>query len=865
MARCDTNPRRWHISRLLPAVSLLPLAFLLTSVCEAQIVVGHLFETGSRVPVDGALVVLVREGGAEEDGYLTNSAGRFRLTSSPAGQFRLRAERIGYATVISQPFELASGQVLGMNLETSHQPISLEGIGVQGEQRCVVRPEEGLALAQLWEEAGKALRVQEWTEQEGMYEYQVSNYQRELGPEARRVQAEMRETDIVVAQLPYRSLPVEELLTHGFIRPLEDGRFEFRAPDASVLLSDPFLDTHCFRLREDPDRPGSIGLSIEPTEETELSDIEGTLWLERGSARLQFLEYRYTDVPYPGANAAAGGRVDFEGLPNGTWIVKDWWIRMPQVTRFRWPGRRAINEYRVTSFKERGGEVRQVYSADQLVLREMPQGILTGAVWDSTRGQPLSGAAVSLSGTSHEAVTDSAGRFSMMELPEGVYTTAISHPILDTLGVVPPGVEVEITPDQVIDIELGIPSHETLLAMVCEAAPTTFASVRMEGNWDPVVAIDTIRNPVEEGFGTSVVVGTVRTAGTGQPIPKATVTIGWTKLVERNRVDFRLEYAITEKTDYGFDSTITDIDGRYVFCALPSETDLEVSAAFLEHEGDTVTVRAEPDSHVVRNLEIHLPPGMLNTRTSAEGLVPPGEQQGVQGRIIDPATGSPVPNAEVTLGRPEGGFQRKAITNSSGFFRVLSPWLGTFTLQATALGYKPVESDSLRIEPGELTVVEVEMPPEPIDLAPLVVLAEPRDFHLDTQGFYHRVEQGIGHFITPDEMEIRQPLDFADLLRDVPGLRISREGFSTRVLMPKPSMNVGGGIDLFCEPRIYVDAALVPQPRPSHNELDIGAYLDLAVDVNEVKGIEVHTRFTGVPLAYGGTQGSCGVILIWTK
>jgi hypothetical protein len=835
-------------------VSILLLVLLAPSVCVAQIVVGHLFETGGRTPVEGALVVLLREGGGEEDGYLTNSAGRFRLTSRSTGQFRLRAERIGYETVLSRPFELSSGQVLGIDLETSHEPISLAGIGVQGEQVCVVRPEEGLQLARLWDEARKALRVQEWTEQEGLYEYQVSNYQRDLGPEARRVQAEIRETDMVVARLPYRSLPVEELLTHGFIRPLEDGRFEFRAPDASVLLSDPFLDTHCFRLTEDPGSPGAVGLSIEPTAETELSDIEGTLWLERGSARLRFLEYRYTDVPYPGANAAAGGRVEFEGLPNGTWIVKNWWIRMPQVTRFRWPGRRAINEYRVTSFKETGGEVRQVYSADKLVLREMPQGILTGAVWDSTRGGPLSGATVSLSGTSHEAVTDSAGRFAMMELPEGVYTTAISHPILDTLGVVPPGVEVEITPDQVVEAELGIPSHETLLAMMCEAAPTAFASVRMEGSRDPVLAIDTIRDPAKEGFGTSVVVGTVRTAGTGQPIPKATVTIGWTRLVERNRMDFRLEYTITEKTDYGFDSTITDIDGRYVFCALPSETDLEVSAAFLEHQGDTVTVQAEADSHVVQNLELHLPPGMLNTRTSAEELVPPGERQGVQGRIIDPATGSPVPNAEVTIGRAEGGFHRKAITNSNGFFRVLSPWLGTFTLQATALGYKEVLSDSVRVEPGELTVVEVEMPPEPIDLDPLVVLAEPRDFQLDTQGFYHRVEQGIGHFITPDEKAIRQPLDLADMLRNVPGLRVLREGFGTRILVPKPSMDALGGVDPFCEPRVYVDASL-----------SSGAYLDLAVDVNDIAGIEVHTRFTGVPLAYGGTQGSCGVILIWTK
>ncbi len=838
MRRRQTRPQQWNADRPIFAIPLIVAAFLAPSVCGAQIVVGHVIDKNGRTPVEGALVVLIREDGGEEDGYLTNSVGRFRLQARSGGRFRLRAERLGYTTVISPSFDLASGQVHGMDLETSYEPISMLGIDVAGEERCVVRPEEGLEVALLWEEARKALRVQEWTEEEGLYEYQVSNYERELGPNARVVEAEVRETDVLVAQIPYRSLPVEELLTHGFIRPLEDGVYEFRAPDASVLLSDPFLDTHCFRLTEDPDLPGSVGVAIEPVEGTDLPDIEGTLWLERESAKLQFLEYRYTKVPYPGAHAAAGGMVEFLGLPNGTWIVSNWWIRMPQVTRFRWPGRRAINEYRVTSFKEDGGEVHEVYSAEQLLLREIPQGVLSGSVWDSTQGSPMPGAVVKLAGTSHSSTTDSVGRFSMMELPEGVYTAVVEHPRFDSLGVHPPGLEVEVNRDQVIIIDLSIPSIETLLASLCQGS--------------------------DEEAGTVALVGTVRQSFGRDPIPKATVTIEWLeRRYTREPVpgfEARPDTAIA-----GFDRVITDIDGRFVFCGLPPRTPVEITTTFLDHVGETTTVRGDPGQHVVQNLELPLPPGTLTVRTSTEGMYPAGERQGIQGRIVDPVTGNPVPNAEVTIRWTQGAFTKTEFTNDRGLFRILTPWVGTFTLEAEALGYDQVDSDSLRVEPGNLTVVNVEMPPEPIDLDPLVVVAEPRSFHLEVSGFYERADQGFGHFITPDDMAVRQPIGFGDLLRGIPGLSIFGTPFGTQVLFNKPSATRSGEVEPFCQPRIYLDGVLISQPSPFNDSKFMGAYPDQVANVGDIAGMEVHTRFTGIPLAYGGTQGSCGVILIWTK
>ena len=79
---------------------------------------------------------------------------------------------------------------------------------------------------------------------------------------------------------PFRALAVENLLRNGFVRPDDEGSFYY-APDAGILLSDPFLDTHCMSLEEGKDEAeGLIGLSFEPTEDRGVTDISGVLWLD---------------------------------------------------------------------------------------------------------------------------------------------------------------------------------------------------------------------------------------------------------------------------------------------------------------------------------------------------------------------------------------------------------------------------------------------------------------------------------------------------------------------------------------------------------------------------------------------------------
>ena len=107
------------------------------------------------------------------------------------------------------------------------------------------------------------------------------------------------------------------------------------------------------RLAEGEDEAeGLLGLAFEPTEDRGVLDISGVLWLDPENAKLQWLDYRYEflEVPDP---ERLGGKVRFEGLPDGTWIVSEWYIRMPLVEFRR-------GQLRLVGLREEGGVVLSV-------------------------------------------------------------------------------------------------------------------------------------------------------------------------------------------------------------------------------------------------------------------------------------------------------------------------------------------------------------------------------------------------------------------------------------------------------------------------------------------------------------------------
>ena len=111
---------------------------------------------------------------------------------------------------------------------------------------------------------------------------------------------------------------VETLATKGYMHRNADGTHTYYAPDAEVLLSDQFIQTHCFSVvRETEKHEGHVGLSFVPIESGRLVDVEGALWLDETSGELRTVEYRYAGLPASVSDPRNGGQLEFMPLLSG--------------------------------------------------------------------------------------------------------------------------------------------------------------------------------------------------------------------------------------------------------------------------------------------------------------------------------------------------------------------------------------------------------------------------------------------------------------------------------------------------------------------------------------------------------------------
>jgi len=344
----------------------------------AQAISGTLVEAETGAPVEGASVLLLNRDGERLDRRLTNAAGGFDFRTPGPGTYLLRAGRIGHARVLSDPIPIDRGVTVVYRLETPLEAIFLAGIEVESGRRCEVRPGPALSTAAVWEEARKALEVTSRTRSLGVYRYMIRRYERDLDARGRRVTSEQsRILRRQVLASPFRSLDVENLLEHGFVRP--DGEESiYYAPDADVLLSDAFLDTHCMSLAEGEDEAeGLLRLSFEPTEDRGVPDISGVLWVDPADAELRWLDYRYEFLDVRNSERL-GGKIRFHRLPDGTWIVREWYIRTPVLQATVNQGRFGQKRVRprLVGLKEEGGLVVRVHNLQGDLVLESTAGII---------------------------------------------------------------------------------------------------------------------------------------------------------------------------------------------------------------------------------------------------------------------------------------------------------------------------------------------------------------------------------------------------------------------------------------------------------------------------------------------------------
>ena len=467
----------------------------------AQEVRGNILDGETGASIEGAMVLLFDDAGKRVNGVLSGTSGFFRLFVPAPGRYRVRVERIGYANTDTETFQVEPGAVVQRRILTAVAPVELDQIDVAGALRCEVRP-EGVATARVWEEARKALEAATWTADRGLYRLAWIEYERWLDAEGRRVIREQRSSQARFIPNLGAAIEPARLAEDGFVVAQAAGGAEYFAPDANVLLSDPFLDTHCFRLeRRTADTLDLIGLAFEPIPGRGLADVSGVLWLEPETARLRSLEFQFVNHPF--RIEGAGGELTFVELPNGTWIIREWRLRMPEVQEER-DGQGRFRRYLVRGYKHKGAIVQRASTATGAVVIDETQSGVTGVVVDSA-GEISQGTRVWVQGTAIEDTTDTDGRFSLPALGAGTWVVQSTGWPAEAFGYVGE-LEVTLGGAGMQTVRIQLPSlrdfaavrcgdtttegRATLLGRVVDADGHPVPGAAVEITWPGVIAFD---------------------------------------------------------------------------------------------------------------------------------------------------------------------------------------------------------------------------------------------------------------------------------------------------------------------------------------------------------------------------------------
>lgn len=346
--------RAWSAVPFLVALS----GFLtFSSAGQAQVVRpinGTVVDADTGSPVHGAVVIAFDADDRQLRGTLTARDGTFELPVDPTRIARLFAERLGYAATTISAESLADRDA-SIVIPLAPSPVALTGIVASGRAVCeTTDPTSGELTHALWTAARASLRAAFVSEEEGLVLFRIATWLREIERNGTLLY-ERERAERVTVRHPFITREPEQLAAEGWV--VFDGtEYIFFGPDARALLSDAFLDTHCFRpASSSPERQGLIGLTFEPLPHRTTPDIAGTFWMHPASGELRLVEYRYMDGDRV-FRLGGEGEIHFRTLDSGAWVVERWAIRAPIAS----PGQRGERDRSFDGFFEAGGELLEV-------------------------------------------------------------------------------------------------------------------------------------------------------------------------------------------------------------------------------------------------------------------------------------------------------------------------------------------------------------------------------------------------------------------------------------------------------------------------------------------------------------------------
>jgi hypothetical protein len=409
---------------------------------EAQVLRGSVVGADGSTSVAGAVIALVDSAGTTVARTLSDERGAFRVAAPRSGTYRVRTLHVGSRPSLSAPLVLAAGAPVTQTLRTGGV-VQLSAVMVAGSSDCRIRPDSSQRAFAAWDAARTALLATTLASEDSTLTMLLRRRHESVDTDARvLLHAELDERRVRARQ-SFVSIGAEALARGGYVVRDSIG-LVYHAPDATVLLSEQFADTHCLRpAPADEAHVGMIGVEFMPVNvPRERTDLRGTFWLDSASSELRSIEFRYTNLPGVVERTGAGGIVRLARLPGGRWIVRDWQLRMPVFDieeAARAPGSLSTAAPQMPRVRLRSIDIATaevlVAMVDTSVVwdnraiayvspykpaaRRDP--VIVGTVTDSA-GVPIAGVELTLAAADSDRmrVSDDHGRFAPITVPRGI-------------------------------------------------------------------------------------------------------------------------------------------------------------------------------------------------------------------------------------------------------------------------------------------------------------------------------------------------------------------------------------------------------------------------------------------------------------
>ncbi len=407
-----------------------------------------------------------------------------------------------------------------------------------------------------------------------------------------------------------------------------------------------------------------------------------------------------------------------------------------------------------------------------------------------------------IEGVTAYLVTDSAGSFRISGLPPGTYRVGVFHPLLDTLGTSLASRPFRVGPDSGSFVILSVPSAATLIRDACPS-------------------------PLGDQ-GHSAVIGHVNDPETLQPVAGAEVSIAWIDIQVSKAAGIRRTPHLVHDT--------TNAAGAFHICGLPSS----MSATLQARKGAAATSEVpvslgDADSELLMR-------ALLLSRDASGARV---GKATVLGKVVLEGSATNA-GSRVEL----VGTDVVTLTNEAGEFTMTNLPSGSHVLLARRLGYGAATA------PVDLTAREpqkviIKLPKYVAIMDPVLVTAR-RNASLDRVGFSQRKRSGFGYYLGPEQLQRIHANNLTDILRRVPGLRVTYNGRDEVVTSSRGVGSLSGGdcVQYVVDDMVWLSTA------PG----DINNF----INGSEIVAVEVY-HGPMVPVQFTRGRSGCVTIVLWTR